>query len=480
MTQSPFDIVYLRRAVIPTSLVLLALCPFLVWSFFIFPVADDLSPVNWTTSLSGLCDTLLQFRRSLGGAYSAVAFRWLHAPLTLHGLYWLTPSLFMLMHLLGGSLAFRVGFESIDTWPKAVGLSAVWLTAYLGTMYSPAQSVFWATGMLAYEPGNVMALILAALVTRSARSTGWDWLWLLLVIPVAFGCHFPFALWGLCLLGYRAFRPDRRRQDVLLVTYALIFFLVVFLAPGNFNRHSMATESAPPGILAIVFKSGLSFAAFLVREMSFVQNWLWLGLAFLLAWESQDGETHGSIGAMTLVASIGAWLLPLFGIFLLSVASKIDPPFPRTQNALHYLFICGGAFIVVPSIVSVSRGKLEPWLGFFRVPLCVRHLATALLLFSIASPNWVQCVRDLLGSAREYKQYWTAMNEAAAAARAAGKTRLEVPAEPPVRPPTVFTRSWLKADPDDWPNANYAKFFGLREFVGVQQEEVEKPKKTKR
>lgn len=442
---------------------ILVIATYVAWAPFLFPVADDFSPVDW----SGLPQTIVHFWLNWGGTWTAVALRWLFAPLVLGGAYWLTPLVCVGIHLGAATIAFRLAAPLEATWGRAVGLAVLWCATYLATMYSSAESIFWATGMLAYEPGNVVALVVSVLALHTPPSSVRSRVSIFLLTPILVGCHYPFALWVLAVLLYRCVQHRWKVQDVGLLLWCIAFVALMLLAPGNFQRHEVAAVERHIGLAKVLFKSSTSFAEFLARELGAVQNWLWLGLAATMFPKESLAVPSSKSARHTLFLSIATCLLPLYAIFLLSSLSGIDPPFARTLNALHYLFLSGLTWIVLPVAVAKVRQLYESWFSSHQLPEMYKRAALLLAISLVLSPNYVRCARDLLASAHEYRQHWDDIIRSVHEARAKGEQRVEVRADPAIRPATVFNRSWLKEAPDEWPNVNYAKYFGVREFVAV-------------
>ena len=82
----------------------------------------------------------------------------------------------------------------------------------------------------------------------------------------------------------------------------------------------------------------------------------------------------------------------------------------------------------------------------------------------------MRCVRELIIVGPEYKQYWHEVEKRGAEAKEKKVDRVVIPANPERRPVTVFHPSFLGADPQTWPNRDYAKFFGVAEVVAADSQ----------
>ncbi|HOP78486.1 MAG TPA: DUF6056 family protein, partial [Thermogutta sp.] len=237
-------------------------------------------------------------------------------------------------------------------------------------------------------------------------------------------------------------------------------------APGNFQRYVFRMSDAPITFGYVVTRSIGSFVEFLIRELSLVQNWLWVtfGTIFVSRHVVKENNRSTLVGVIVRVLAV---LLPIFGIFVLSTMTREVPPPARTLNALHYLLMLGVIVVVAPVVLKLSwvSARLHRWLDDSHV---FRKAAAATLCFAVLSPNYVRCVRELVTVAPQYKQYWYEVERRVAEAKEKGLPRVEIPSDPERRPVTVFHPSFLGPDPEAWPNRDYAKFFGIAQIVAVE------------
>jgi len=445
----------------------LAFVPILLWGQFLFPIGDDLESANWPGGWHALYQVPFTLWHTWSGCYSASFFRVLHAPLTRAGVFWTTPLFFLILHGIFGAVALRLcrRVRRIKTFIIAL----IWALAYFATMPAPAETVFWATGMLVYEPGNILALFLTIVASgsqREGRQKSLQTVLLWTLTPLIAGCHFVFALWAIAILGLRTWENGGKRADVILLIWCLFFAGLVIGAPGNFQRYVFRMSDAPITFGYVVTRSIGSFVEFLIRELSLVQNWLWVtfGTIFVSRHVVKENNRSTLVGVIVRVLAV---LLPIFGIFVLSTMTREVPPPARTLNALHYLLMLGVIVVVAPVVLKLSwvSARLHRWLDDSHV---FRKAAAATLCFAVLSPNYVRCVRELVTVAPQYKQYWYEVERRVAEAKEKGLPRVEIPSDPERRPVTVFHPSFLGPDPEAWPNRDYAKFFGIAQIVAVE------------
>jgi len=447
-----------------------AFLPILLWGVYLFPIGDDLECASWAPGWDALYEVPWALWHTWGGCYSAIFFRALYAPLTRQGVFWVTPLVFVALHVIGGAIG--IWFWRRGSKLTAVFVASIWTLIYFATMPLPAETTFWATGMLVYEPGNVLTLILTALafnpqpITRGNRlQTALIWI----MIPIIVGCHFTFSLWTISMMALRMYERGGKVQDVGLFIWCLVFVGLVFAAPGNFQRYTVRMEDVATTVSVgyVVTRSLGSFFEFVTRELSLVQNWLWVLLGTGLTFR-QVSNNHERPTVATLITRMSAVLLPLLGIFVLSAMTREVPPPARTLNALHYLFITGIVFLVIPVVTTLLsvEGCFRDWLTEKGVFEKVTGLS---LCFAIVSPNYVRCVRELITAAPEYRQYWYEVEKQVAEAKRKGLQRVEIAADPQRRPITVFHPSFLTPDPQAWPNRHYADYFGIGEVVAIER-----------
>ncbi|MGQ9504974.1 MAG: hypothetical protein ACUVQG_09605 [Thermogutta sp.] len=459
-----------RYLAIPTlrALGFIAFLPIVFWGIFLFPIGDDLGCANWPWG--AIFRVPVMMWQSWSGCYTAYIIRAMYHPVIKHEMLWLTPMVFLLLHFVGGTVVFLL-FK-----PRSLGtaftFSVIWILCYFGSMPSPAETTFWATGMVVYEPGNVLALLFTVLAghpgeekAKNRMATAAMWV----IAPILIGVHFVFSLWTLAVISLRGYENKWRRCDLALLLWCLLFVAVVFVAPGNFQRYSVRMEGSTVTAGYIVTRSLGSFFEFLIRELSLVQNWAWLALGTVVfGLQRIKGHRDLRLPAAVVIRML-VITLPLFGVFVLSSLTREVPPPLRTLNAVHYLLIVGLTAVVIPALVRL-RGTEHAIYSTVSDNTVLRGILAVSLCLAILSPNYVRCVRELLTAAPEYQQYWYEVKNRVADAKRQGQRRVEIPANPQKRPVTVFHPSFLGRDPSAWPNKEYAKFLEVAEVVALETE----------
>lgn len=448
-----------------------AMLPLIAWGPFLFPIGDDLECAGWGAGWRSLYQVPLAFWSSWGGCYSAIFFRVLYSAAIKHGVFWATPLVFVVLHVMGTTVALSL--VGVRSKLVAIIVGGIWTLCYFASMPSPAETTFWATGMVVYEPGNILALLLTVLAFRPQTPAGRPWsevMALGALVPVVAGCHFTFALWTVAMLGLRAWERGRNWQDGLLFLWALVFFALVFAAPGNFQRYSVRMEETAVTASYVVTRSIGSFVEFVVRELSLVQNWLWLALGIVVGSRQRPPLAAEQRFWTRLIMRLAAVMFPLLGVFVLSAMTREVPPPLRLQNSVHYLFVVGMVMLIWPVVAKRDWAKVVGSHAWFAGSRFFEGVAGLALCLAILSPNYVRCVRELITVGPEYKQYWHEVEMRVAEAKEKKVDRVVIPANPERRPVTVFHPSFLGADPHSWPNRDYAKFFGVAEVVAADSQ----------
>lgn len=449
----------------------IAFLPIAFWGMFLFPIGDDLECASWPRGWDAPLRIPVMMWQNWGGCYTAYVLRAAYYPVIKHEMLWFTPVVFLLLHVVGVTIAFLLS-KSGSLW-TAIAVSVIWILSYFGSMPSPAETTFWATGMVVYEPGNVMALLFTVLASHRSEETEKNRMatvamWVL--APILIGIHFVFALWTLAMLLLRGWEMKWRRSELALLVWSFIFVTLVFLAPGNFQRYSVRMEELTVTTSYVVTRSLGSFLEFLIRELSLVQNWAWLALGTVV-FGLRPFKGHSDLRVpVALIMRILAVTLPLFGVFVLSAITREVPPPLRTLNAVHYLLTIGLALVVIPVLIKPPVREEASYCTFSNGTISSKILGVSLCL-AILSPNYVRGVRELLTAAPEYKQYWYEVKNCVAEAKRQGLRRVEIPANPQRRPVTVFHPSFLGPAPSAWPNNHYAKFFEVAEVTAVAAEQ---------
>ena len=441
----------------------LLLAPFLAWSAFVFPTADDLSVVAWREGGVGLAETLTSYYLNNGGQVTAVALRWLHSPLTLSGYYRLSPLLAIAMHLLAAYAAGTLLFPNIRRLSRFAGALA-WTGLYIGSMPSIASSLYWATGMIAYEPGNCTWLLLLSLIAVGGhRSSLRGLLCGIGLVLFATTMHFPFLMAVGATITAAVLTPGRRKSDFVLWIFWASAAAFVLSAPGNFVRQETLSGGSSLNLKEFVVACGravFSYWQFVAAESQSLAIWL---IGLLATAFAPLGRKRPVVGWTTLVLMQTA----VFGTFVLSAVAGADPPFERTRNALHFLNL-GTAAIVVPKLLTNSK-KVSELLDVLESP---RWLFIVLCTVFSLLPNVPRGVRELIGSAKEHRAFWDGVVARADEARRTNGVLLIDDTLAP-KPVTVFHPSHLKSDPEEWPNASYGRYFGVSDVSRVAIEDTD-------
>ena len=452
------------KIVVPSAV--LALLPFLLWSFFVFPLNDDLTPAKWNASWTGFCRNMATWYTENGGLYTSAWLRYIHGVYTHMKGYWMIPLCVLLGHWL---VAFWAGmriFRSRVPWWRIGGYALLWPAFYVCTMPSTSETLYWATGAICYEPGN---LLFASLVIMTAGVVLGEKYRLRIgssviahgIVILLCGTHYVHIFnclaycFFLCLISSIRARQVQWGLLSLFVT-ACLCSLVALAAPGNFARQMVIVGGntvAPLRAFGIAGFSCLLFVAKLITSLPII---IFLGMVCHFAVMDRP---RSRFEVLTEWVSAFGWFVALYGVFALSALAKIEPPEMRTQNSLYFDFL----FLLVWLLCLLPR---RVWtrirVGDGRRWAC----AVALVLF--LTPNWITATRELGGSAVQYRKQWENRCRIVAEAKAEGRMNVEIPTLA-IRPHTACYADFLGADTNYWANTAAARYFGVSSVRAVKQ-----------
>jgi hypothetical protein len=350
------------------------------------------------------------------------------------------------------------------TWLSAGVLAAL----YLAGLPDVSQTVYWATGSLIYQVGNVgLVLLVAVLVCRERHALPRPLRWLLWLAGAALvallqGTNDVTMLLTTFLLAAGTVLALRGRRDsaafwVGLLALALLAGGVAELAPGNFARAAALTSSPQlrpePLLAAVLFLPWtLLRAAYWLSSLA-----LWAATALLvgasLPWARAHLHRDGRFDRRYLwlpAGCAGAYLvLSLLGF----VVNRYPLP-ERAESVLWVLFLLGW----LPSAVVLAH-----WVGGEALGQRAERLRIPTLLLLAVS---------LLGSANNFEafkdayrgyRYYVEMAERRRlieAAKASGQEDLVIPSLS--RTPRTLLATELTTDAGNLRNRCLADYHGLR------------------
>ena len=438
-------------------------------SLFAFPSADDFCYAVRAHDL-GFVGAQREWYLGWSGRYSASA---LISGFTLAGgldrFYWLAAILVLVVTaaaFFGLLLALgRPRYSRRLLLAASLGLCVL----FLAGLPDVAQTVYWATGSLTYQLGNVALLLLLTLAAREERSTSSRWWASLLrfvaaavVALVAVGANEATLLCVLVLTGCGATvaAMGRRRTvgfwvGVLIV--ATIGALASVLAPGNASRAASLTSSGmlrPQAWLAV-----LLFMPWVVLRVGYwlsnVAIWASAFLLLLVTWGDAQRllRPSGRVDRRWLLVPI-VWLGVILLVNGLGFAVNRYPLPERAESVTYLVFLLGwypSAIVLYHAFIGDRFGRPST--------AAARWAVVGLILGLVGAPNVFEAFKDVYRGYR-YRREMTTRLELIRRASGEGVLDLEVPSLS--RPPRTLFATELTTDPGNSRNLCPARYYGLR------------------
>lgn len=429
----------------------IALAVLAVLSCFTHPMADDWSYAHQGRTRA-LRPWLLSEYLNWNGRYASNIFVG-KGPLVLGlsamWLYRAVPVVLLVLTLLAmRSVAGAVTGARDKSWSIGMLLTAL----FFHGMPDIADGLYWYTGAVTYQLGNVLLLfLLARCITR--KSTGVN---ALLILATA-GCSEVHMILALLTVVSAAALDLSRRKAVSRtvrteVVVAAVCACVVVFAPGNSVRAALFT-----GTHDLLHSGWMS----LLQTLRFGATWL-LDPALLLCsliyfpWQRQWRAAHpGRSLPSPLLTTLGLGAVIFLCAFPAYWGTGILGQH-RTMNVAYCFFL----LLWFANISAWDRALLsKQWPVLPAVPLTAKVLPLVTGLALLLTGNTGGALRDLLsGRAAHYDHQLAARYALLEQARADGsEPRFPVIVDPPL----VLPLYELRADPHDWVNQCYALYFGL-------------------
>jgi hypothetical protein len=348
-------------------------------------------------------------------------------------------------------------------------LAAGVLTAlYLAGLPDVAQAIYWASGSLTYQAGNVGLTFLAAvLIYRERHAHHWAlrsalWIAGAALVMLVQGTNDLTMLLTTFVLGAGALCAFRARRGSVgfwtgLLVVALVAGVVSGLAPGNFAR--AAAEATGPRLRPQPLLAAVLFLPWTVLRAAYWLSSLGLWAATMLWLDTGLPSArarlyrHGRFDRRYLLvpaAALGAYLALSFLGFLVN-----RHPLPERAESVLWLFFLLAWFPSATILTHWLAGDgLARYAGRLRVP--------ALLLLAVSllgAPNNFEAFKDAYRGYRYYREM-AERREVIRAAKASGQADVVVPSLS--RPPRSLMATEVTTDPHNHRNACLAEYYGLR------------------
>jgi hypothetical protein len=335
---------------------------------------------------------------------------------------------------------------------------------------SPAESFFWLTSACEYQVASIGAITCVALLLRRPRAGGArrrNGVLAVLIVLAAVGCTetmmVAFVLGALSWLGATVLVARRapHLQQVCVCAALFAGAAAMILAPGNSARAAAFPAAGQLGFtLAQSSKRALWIA---LCKWSITPALLGATLMF---WRHAPAIWRA--GLRRLVRFRMTNPLPVLWLLLLVIACTapaywaggFKPP-KRAEGNIWVVFLLGWFTLVLPFAYGLLRKR-----RFWRSK-AVGKVGRALFAMGLFVPgNVPYALADVCsGTAFRYRAEQSARYAAVIDARARGATEVTVPVL--VARPRLLWIDDLVADPADWRNEWFARWFGVKSVVAV-------------
>jgi hypothetical protein len=334
-----------------------------------------------------------------------------------------------------------------------VAVSMAGTVLFLAGLPDIAQTIYWATGSLAYQSGNVALLLLVAVLARVERRGRLAWPVSLLVVALA-GALAVFAVGTneatlICTVAVLASgavvagRYGRKSRFVwaALVGIAVAASVLSLAAPGN--RARAATLASDPLLRPPWGLAAILYIPWVVLRLGY---WLsnvaiWASAFLVVAGTWDEARLHlcpgGRFDRRWLAVPAG-WLALLFLVNGLGFAVNHYPLPERAESVTYLVFLLGWyptSVILYHALAGCSEVRPSPRLSAIAAMLLVVGLAGA--------PNVFEAFKDAYRGYRYHREI-AARVDLLRQARDEGRLDVEVPSLS--RPPrTLFATTCASA-----------------------------------
>jgi hypothetical protein len=346
-------------------------------------------------------------------------------------------------------------------------LSAVIASVCWATMPSPRDGVFWITGTVENQVPLTLGALLFALVVSQRPTAAKQSTRLSTIAASVMGfviSAFHELAGGVLVLALSAItatafvsKSPRRKVWLTVWSTSALGFLVVFAAPGNFNRAATELPAVPyRGNYLIVIKASLeAIRSYVLPWCLDFKHWL---LAVLLWFDPQVASLRNRLsGWSSFGAAIGFLVVWIFLIMIAIAAAAWNVgqlPAGRTMNLIYGIFLTG--WIVLAFLVA----RPHPVFAFHPVHRAVTLSAALVLLAALVatSDNTYQNMGYIVrGSARA----WDAeLIHSYMLVKSAGRNADVILPRLSERA-VSYSQNGIRQDPNFWANRCLSQYFGV-------------------
>jgi len=448
---------------------LCSLFTYCIVSYFIFPVADDLSYAQ-----QGLDNIWSHYKINYlnwCGRYFSNFLILLNSYISTNiVLYRLYPVFLIIITFLSVYVFVKRLNKNINAGLPVFLFSLLFISLYLNMMPQTAEGLYWYTGSATYIlPTFLFIFYVLLMILYGKGSFVFNKFFhvasMVILIVLIVGFNEVLMLLFICLHGIlflflRKIGSKNSWFVLALMLLCIAFGLIIILAPGNENRSGCFPEKHR------LFYS-LSFAG--MQTVRFFAKWIisfpLILFSFLyLPYAKKINETFDIKKLSSL-----PWLF-ILGSLLFIPFCAVFPPYwatgmlgqYRTLNTVLIVLLLGWIlFLHIITDKYLNQQEIEV-LGTKRIKLM---LSTFLVLSLFLTGNGGTVMYDLFsGKAKRFKEQQTQRNEMFVEAKRNGRSSVTVDLLKD-KPESIFVLD-LTTDSTHWINYSYASYYGLSSVKG--------------
>jgi len=459
---------------------ILTILPFLINSFFTNPAADDfLFAVN--ANEKGFWQAQWGMFTSWQGRYTSV-FLLSTSPLV-YGWIWgykLVPLLILILLFI--SILFfinAIAYKFMSIKQKVIIVLMI-LLIYFHRMPSTTWGLFWMSGAINWQMGNIFSLLFFSSLLTSYNSKLKSKVSKYNILSVIFlflsiGTNeivmvLVNGIIIMAILGYYLVNKSWDKKLIVFLTISLLFSSFVIFAPGNTGRMSVNSENGMiiPAILASLKRSishiGLRFliSPIILFSLLFLPTMNRIG-DYLITTKNKLFQVHPIFVLLGIVFFVPLLLFPLhFGL-------GANDPYPqRVIVVIYFYFILAWFYLIQLTIVFLKNNYK---LTISKIPVAVW---VALLLFYVLFPIREytpvrHAYRDLIsGRSYVYNQQMKARFDYLTHSDCE-----DCVVEFIEDPPETICYIWLRLSNNkhSWINQSQAQYFNKKSIIAERQNE---------
>lgn len=465
----------MQRHLHPLLLVLLAaaVAPFFLLTHYAHPSADDFC-YGALFRQEGFWNHIKGEYLGWKGRYTAIFFTAAyHKAGGMLATYGLALSLLLASLLLALYAFVRSLTEAAASRARTLFIAAGLAALYLGTMPKVPAGLYWIDGALQYQLGGVFLLLsFAALFTlyrTGAASSAWlACISIFLAIGTSELAMITLVVLTAILACNRAVVHGQHRLPWSAVAVAtLLSTALLVLAPGNAVRAEHASPDAGQFWYAFshaTYHAGRQLASWLANPGLWLATAAFIPTALRLVYLDGIRKAAGWTGFLVVLGLVPALIWSYF--FGLWWAAGTNPP-GRALNLIYLVLLAGWFAGVLELIGAIGRQRRLVFTEqVFPAPLRLANLAVAPLFvgFLVLQGHTRTAVADLLYRAPEYDRVmqdrYTRIAREKESPDNGGRPAVRLAAVGD--PPRVLMYTDIQADPGNWRNGCFARYFGLK------------------